>query len=119
MTKDNSQPATKKDLKQTEQAIRKDLDQAVDTLRTETKKTEQILREEIKLSAKETKEEMGEEMRQNTNKILNTFDEYLKEVVDSREERVIVAGKIYEHEARIEELENQVFPVWICKNQIS
>lgn len=105
-----TEQAVRKDLKQTEQMLRKDLDQAVDTLRTEGKQREQVLRAEIRISAGETKEDMREEVRQSTNTILNSFDKYVKEVVDSREERVVVAGKISEHETRIESLENQVFP---------
>lgn len=110
MVKDNTQPATKKDLTKTEKVLRAELKETEKSLRKDLQATEQSLRSEIKLSTAEVKRDFKEELSKHTSKILSTFDKFLKEIVASREERVIVAGKLSEHEERIERLEKQVLP---------
>ncbi len=113
MVKNNS-PATKDDVS----AVKKDLAKVKKNLKGEIKKldakidgVERSLSAEIKITAQETKEDLKKEMSKNTSKILNTFDKFLKEIVDSREERIVVSEKLSNHEDRIEKVEKHVFAV--------
>ena len=70
---------------------------------------EKALRAEIKITAQETKRDLKEEMSKNTSKILNTFDRFLKEIIDSRQERVLVSKTLSDHEDRLVKIEKRVF----------
>ena len=98
-------PATKKDLEKVGNKLGKRINQ----LDGKIDATEKVLREEIKLTANETKEEMKRETSKWASKILNTFDKFIKEIVDSRQEREIVSKQLANHEERIESLERSVF----------
>ena len=108
MTK-NSSPATKKDLKKAKNDLNKKIDGVEKRLDEKIDGVEKSLRAEIKITAKETKQDLKEEMSKNTSKILNTFDKFLKEIIDSRQEREIVSKELSEHEERIDKLEKHVF----------
>ena len=115
MTKNDS-PASKKDLAKVKKNLKgeiKKLDTKIDgvekRLDAKIDGVERSLRAEIKITAQETKEDLKKEMSKNTSKILNTFDKFLKEIVDSREERIVVSEKLSNHEDRIEKVEKHVF----------
>ncbi len=61
---------------------------------------------EVSLLAAERR--LNEQAKQYRDQILNTFDKYLKEVLDSRQERVLINGKLANHEDRLEKLESVV-----------
>ncbi len=70
---------------------------------------EKSLEAKIEITAQETRQDFKQEMSKNTSKILNTFDKFLKEILDSRQERILVSEKLSDHEDRIERVEKHVF----------
>lgn len=103
--KRNTSPATKSDILHLDKKIdgvEKRLDKKIDDM-------EKVLRQEIKITVQESKEEMKMEMSKWGSKILNTVDKFLKEILNSRQEREVVSKQLSEHEDRINRLEKHVF----------
>ena len=74
-------------------------------LTNEIEITKAILREEIRITAKETKQEIKEEITRQNQKMFNTMDSFLQEILKSREEQVLIPHQISDHELRISNLE--------------
>ncbi len=96
-THPNNSLATKKELQQETTALRKD----TATLR----KGVTVLEVHLKASILATEQRLSDQAKQYRDQILNTFDKYLKEVLDSRQERVFISARLTDHEERLEKLE--------------
>lgn len=104
MKTSNNSVVTKQDLQQLKGELKGDIQR----LDRKIYGVEKVLRFEIKQSANETKEELKEEMSKNTSKILDTFDKFVKEIITSREERTVVAGRLSEQSDKIERVEKDI-----------
>ena len=88
--------------------VDKKIDSVDKRLSNEIKITEAVLREEIRITAEETKQEIKEEITRQNQKILNTMDSFLQEILKSREEQILIPHQISDHELRISSLETKV-----------
>ena len=84
MVKSNVQPVTKKELQDGLISMESRLTVAMNKL----------------------EEKVDRNARQYRDQILNTFDKYLGEVLNSRQERVLINGRLSNHEDRLEKLES-------------
>lgn len=97
MPKYTNNAATKKDLNSLKTELKRDikrLDTKIDTKVNQLDKkidgVEKSLRAEIRISIQESEERTDERARQYRDEILTKMDRFLKEINDSREERIVV-----------------------------
>jgi len=84
-----------------------------DFFKNEIKRFEKIFRQsiglDIDLKIRESEERVEEKAQKRQSQLLNKLDDFLKEVRDSREERVTAGKQLSDHEQRLEKLEDTVF----------
>jgi hypothetical protein len=94
----------KKELKKFETRFEKKIDHKIEI-------TEKVLRAEIRITAEETKKDIKEEIGGKIDKLYSHVDHFLKEIKDSRAERIVIGHQLKNHDNRIGKLEKEMIQI--------